>query len=83
MKITDGRRTITITMQTWTGAGYSPDFAEDFFDAGALEIDNGTGAYIVPDVEYCIDQANDYKLGRGDFSDCEPDENLCVSVIRE
>ena len=59
-KLTDGTRTVTITMQTWDGNNYSPDFSYDFFEVGALErADEET--YIVEDVEYCIDQAEDWE----------------------
>ena len=79
MKMTDGRKTITITMQEWNGSGYGPDFSQDFF--GGARYNWELDCYVVPDVDYCVDQAFDYKTGRGDFSDCEPNDNLDVSVI--
>lgn len=57
MKITDGKRTVEICMMVWQGTGYSPDWSNDFFDAGLLQYDEETEAYTVPDVEYCIDAA--------------------------
>lgn len=79
MKMTDGHKTITITMQEWNGSGYGPDFSQDFFDGARY--DRELDCYVVPDVDYCVDQAFDYKNGRGDFADCEPNDNLDISVI--
>lgn len=57
MRLTDTIKTIEITMRTWDGLNYSPDFAVDFFAAPySADLD----AYIVADVDYCIDQANEW-----------------------
>lgn len=60
-RLTDGRKTVEITMRTWDedSASYSPDWSNDFFD----------GAEEVPDVDWCIDQAKDWEKGEGDFYD--------------
>ena len=60
MKITDGKRTVKIRMMIWQGNGYSPDWANDFFDAGLLPYDEEAEAYIVNDVAYCIEQAQEW-----------------------
>ena len=39
----------------------------DFFETGALQYDDDRGAYMVEDVGYLADRADDYMLGRGDF----------------
>ena len=39
----------------------------DFFETGALQYDDGRDAYMVEDVGYLADRADDYMLGRGDF----------------
>ena len=70
-RLTDGNKTVEITMQTWTGNGYTPDFSNDFFEVGGLERDEEKDAYIVPDVDYCVDYANDWKNNRFDFADSE------------
>lgn len=79
MKMTDGHKTITITMQEWNGSGYGPDFSQDFFEGARYDYEQE--CYVVQDVDYCVDQALDYKNGRGDFSGCEPNDNLDISVI--
>jgi len=63
MKITDGKRTVEIRLIIWQGTGYSPDWSNDFFDAGMLSsIEVGSDLlYCVPDVEYCIDQAQEWQ----------------------
>lgn len=61
MKLTDGKMTVEITMKMWDGNSYGPDWSHDFFEAGSLEKDEETGAYIVEDVEYCMDAAEDWQ----------------------
>lgn len=68
MKITDGKRTVEIRMMVWTGTGYSPDWSNDFFDAGCLNCSE-EGIHIVPDVGWCIEQAQDWCNQRGDYAD--------------
>ena len=67
MKLTDGKKTVKITMHTWDGTNKSPDWSQDFFEAGSLPYDAETDTYSVPDVDYCIEQADDWRLGRGEF----------------
>lgn len=74
-RLTDGAKTVEITMQTWTGAGYTPDFSADFFEIGGLPFDDETEAYIVEDAEYCVEQAEDWANARGDFAN---DDNNCA-----
>ena len=69
MKITDGKKTVEITMHTWEHDSMSPDWSNDFFEAGGLPYDDETGTYTVEDVDYCIEQAEDWKNQRGDFYD--------------
>lgn len=64
MKITDGNKTVVITMQEWDGHNLTPDFSNDFFD-GVCEVD---------DVDYCVEQAEDWANYRGDFADFEAQE---------
>ena len=71
-RITDGKKTVEITMCVWNGTGWTPDFSNDFFCIGDLRRDNERDAYIVGDVDYCIDQADDWKHSRGDFADDIP-----------
>ena len=75
--LTDGIKTVEIKMTIWDEANsrYTPDFADEFFNVGGLdtvEMENGDLAYKVADVEYCIEQAIDWKYGQGDF--CEDQE---------
>ena len=57
MKITDGKRTVEINIMTWNGTGYGPDWAGEYFNAGALAYDEENDAYTVQDVQYCINMA--------------------------
>ena len=81
MKITDGKKTVDIEMKVWEGSGFSPDWSMDFFDAGSLPYNEETETYTVDDVDYCIEQAEDWENSRGDFSDDVPNENRRVFVI--
>ena len=66
---TDGKRTVEITMQVWNGSQGGPSFEMDFFENGGLPYDEEINAYVVDDVEYLIDQANDWQQGIGDYQD--------------
>lgn len=74
MKLTDGMKTVAIRMMYWTGNGFTEDWSNDFFEAGGLprsEVDDTV--CIVEDVDYCIEQAGDWKNRTGDFHD-DPDD---------
>ena len=80
MKITDGKKTVNIRMAIWEGTGYSPDWSADFFCAGGLPYDDETDTYTVPDVDYCIEQAEDWAAIRGDVCDDMPNDTKTVFV---
>ena len=82
MKLFDGNRMVAIEMQTWNGTGFNPDWSEDFFEAGGLPYNENIDAYTVPDVSYCIEQAEDWRTGQGDFYDPDADtDNNYVFVV--
>ncbi len=78
MKLYDGKKLVEIKMHLWDEreANMSPDWSNDFFDAGCLAYDAERDAYLVEDVEYCIVQANDWKNFNGDFGNEEPEKGL-------
>lgn len=71
--LTDGKKTVKITMNVWEGNGYSPDWSQDFFEIGILPRRETARdiEFIVEDVDYCIEQANDWAQKTGDFRDDE------------
>ena len=77
MKLTDGKKTIEIIMTV----GDSPDWSMDFFNAGSLECDEESHVFYVQDVDYCIEQAMDWKYSKGDFESDTPNENNNVTII--
>lgn len=84
MKMTDNKKMIDITMRTWDGSNWSPDWSHDFFDAGGLQHDSASDIYHVDDVDYCVEQARDWENHTGDFSDDMGDERLvCVEELKE
>ena len=85
MRLTDGKRTVQIEMRTWTGSNLTPDWSEDFFNAGLLQRNPDTDAYCVNDVDYCIEQANDWANQEGDYRDdgLPPAEDRIVIVTEE
>ena len=80
MKITDGKKTVSIRMMVWEGSGYSPDLSQDFFDAGSLPYDDETDTYTVEDVDYCIEQAMEWKETNTGFLGDIATENNAVFV---
>lgn len=48
----------------------------DFFEVGGLQLDADADAYIVEDVDYLIDRAEDYMEARGDFYGEQPGKEL-------
>lgn len=66
-KLVSGNRLIEIEMQMWNGTQYTPDWSNDFFEVGTLKYDKNLEAYEVEDIDYCIDQANDWMNKEGDF----------------
>lgn len=87
MRMTDGKRLVEITIQRWNGSGYDPDWSIDYFNAGSLPYDDELEAYVVEDVEYCIDAANSTDPGLGacfkyDYDgDAVYDDDMVVSVV--
>ena len=73
-KLTDGIRTVGITMNEWTGRNYTIDWSADFFNVGSLTRNDEDDTYKVDDVLYCIGQALDWANGTGDYYDCDVDE---------
>lgn len=63
-KLYDGTRTIEIEMLEDS----FPDWSDEFYNIARLPYDDELGAYLVPDVDYCIDQAMDWQAGTGDYS---------------
>ena len=77
MKLTDGTKLIDIKLiDPNTGL----DWSLDFFEAGSLEYLEDYDAYVVRDVDYCIDQAFDWKNSEGDFKNDEPNAENQVTV---
>lgn len=80
MKLTDGKRTVEITMAVWKGEEWGEDWSMDFFEAGNLECNEETNIYTVESVEECIEQANDWKNNTGDnadeLEDFDPEDRL-------
>ena len=74
IRLTDGYATVSVEMKTWDehNQRYTPDRAPEFFDVGGLPIDPSTQAYMVEDVNHCLDQARDSMLHMGDYYDGFP-----------
>lgn len=73
-RLYDGKNIVEITMNTWTGEEYTPDWSSDFFMVGCLRYIAEVDAYEVKDTQYCIDQAEDWKNMVGDYyGDEEPE----------
>lgn len=66
-RLVSGNRMIEIEMQTWDGKQYAPDWSNDFFEVGTLKYNKDLDAYEVEDIDYCIEQANDWQNKEGDY----------------
>lgn len=82
IRLTDKTKTIEINMTIWGGDQHSPDWSADFFNVGGLIYNEELDAYIVNDVDYCVDQAQDWKKAQGDFYEDDPADldDRCVFV---
>ena len=63
----DSEHFVEISMCTWQGNGFSPDFSADFYSVGGLQYDAEREAYRVDDISCLLDAAEDWKKGVGDF----------------
>lgn len=61
MYLTDRTRIIKIEMRVWKDGGYMPDWSNDFFESGCLPYDEDIDASVVDDVDYCIEQAQEWE----------------------
>lgn len=84
IRLIDNNKAVEISICGWDeeNSQYGPDQSADFFELGGLEtVSEPELAYIVDDVDYCIEQALDMAAGRGDYSYCEPQPRLKVLVV--
>lgn len=82
--LVDKNKAVEISIREWDeeNSQYGPDWAADFFEVGNLkhvEDEELELAYVVDDVDYCIEQANDMVAGEGDFAG-EPQPSQFVDV---
>lgn len=82
--LVDKNKAVEISIREWDeeNTQYGPDWAADFFEVGNLkhvENEELELAYVVDDVDYCIEQANDMVAGVGDFAG-DPQPNQFVDV---
>lgn len=82
MILKDKMNMVEIKMQEWDGNQYTPDWSNDFFQAGLLKRDEEEDeiVYTVDDVIYCVEQALDWERGEGDFSGDDADDRLVTIV---
>lgn len=83
IRLIDNNKAVKISIREWDdeSSQYGPDWAADFFGAGGLKtVEDPELAYIVDDVDYCIEQADDMVAGEGDYSNCDPQPNQFVDV---
>ena len=75
-RFTDGSRTVEIAMRVWEGTGYSADISDDFFSVGELRYNDETSAYIVDDVDYCIEVAEFWEAGHWEGDEYATEEEV-------
>lgn len=86
--LVDSNRAVEISIREWDeeNTQYGPDWSADFFEVANHEsgriidgIGNFAAGFMVCDVDYCIEQANDMVAGVGDFAG-DPQPNQFVDV---
>lgn len=82
-RLYDGNKTVDIQLISWNGHEWTSDWSEDFFAVGELEYNEELESYKVEDVDYCIEQANDWKLNRGDYEEDNYEEDSREVIIEE
>ena len=81
-RITDGRKVVEITMYEIDETGRRlPDWSNEFFEIGGLPLDEEKDAYIVDDVDYCIDQAMEWKDAQGEWAEGTSAEQRFVDCV--
>ena len=80
-RLTDGKKTVEITMYEERDGVELPDWSFDFFETGRLELDEEKDAYIVGNVDYCIEQAMDWKDATGEWEDGTGAEDRYVKIM--
>lgn len=86
VRLIDDSKAVEISLREWDEENmrYGSDWAADFLDVGNLKTveDNESAyapAYVVDDVDYCVEQVNDMVASEGDFAG-EPQPDLFVDV---
>lgn len=82
IRLIDNNKAVEISIRAWDDENtqYGPDWAADFFEVGLLKpVEDEESTYVVDDVDYCIEYANDMVAGEGDFAG-EPQPNQFVDV---
>lgn len=62
IRLIDNNKAVEISIREWDeeNSQYGPDWSADFYEVGGLKtVDEPELAYIVDDVDYCIEYAND------------------------
>lgn len=81
--LVDNNKAVEISIREWDeeNSQYGPDWAADFFEVGLLKpVEDEELTYVVDDVDYCIEYANDMVAGVGDFAADGPQPNQVVDV---
>lgn len=85
IRLIDNNKAVEISIREWDeeNSQYGPDQSADFFEVGGLEtVSEPEIAYIVDDVDYCIEYANDMVAGVGDFAgDPQPNQVVLVDEL--
>lgn len=87
VRLIDNSKAVEISIREWDEESheYGLDWSANFFTVGNMGSIDGPEpdcipVYIVEDVDYCIEQANDMVAGIGDFDISGPQPNQVVDV---
>lgn len=84
-RLIDNDKAVEISICEWDeeNSQYGPDWSADFFEVGGLKtVEDPELAYIVDDVDYCIEYASDMVAGVGDFAgESQPNQFVDVTEL--
>lgn len=79
-RFTDGHRTALIEMQVWHNDNCSPDLSQDILADAIHGFSFEHDAYLVNDLDWLVDYANEWLNHTGDFYYDDPAEKRLLTI---
>ena len=82
MKLYNGNQLVDVKMFVWTGSHWNP-VDGDILGEYELQRVPGSDIYLAGDLEYLLDQVENWRLNRGDYSEDADDEVEKSTIVDE